>query len=300
MNAVDVHRLSVFLTAARAGSFTGAAHELGIGQPAVSRAVAALEESLGVRLIERSTRTFRLTEPGLELERDAARGLESVEAALARASRAGDPAQIVVGMKPHGDAGLLAPAVALAGTAGVRSDVLMCDVSSIPGLVRDGSIDIGITAGAVDLDGLESDEVLREPRVLVVAASHPLAGAGVVSRDAVAGVPVVTWPDADERLAAYFAGHDSGARTVAGPAARNLVEALGLVELDRGAMFLPASVAERYGSARLAIVAVPWLSASEVRVSWREGERSRSVATFIRALHEVADERRSEELRPSA
>ena len=56
--------LRVFSRVAEAGSFSAVARELGTTQPAVSRQVAALEEHLGARLIQRTTRSLALTEDG--------------------------------------------------------------------------------------------------------------------------------------------------------------------------------------------------------------------------------------------
>lgn len=59
-----LHRLAVFDAVAAAENFTAAAAELGISQPAVSRHMSLLQDELGVELIERSGRSFVLTEKG--------------------------------------------------------------------------------------------------------------------------------------------------------------------------------------------------------------------------------------------
>lgn len=56
--------VDAFLQVVETGSFTAAATPLGVSKSAVSRRVASLEEKLGVRLLERTTRTLRLTEAG--------------------------------------------------------------------------------------------------------------------------------------------------------------------------------------------------------------------------------------------
>lgn len=63
----NLHRLRVFRAVARSLSFTAAARELAIAQPAVSHQVRALEDGLGVRLFERHGRTISLTEHGASL-----------------------------------------------------------------------------------------------------------------------------------------------------------------------------------------------------------------------------------------
>jgi DNA-binding transcriptional LysR family regulator len=70
--------LRVFIAVAEAGGFAKAAHVLHSSPPAVTRAVAALEERLGVRLFNRTTRTVHLTEPGARFLDDARRVLSDL------------------------------------------------------------------------------------------------------------------------------------------------------------------------------------------------------------------------------
>ncbi len=68
--------LKGFESAARLGSFTRAATELHLTQSAISRQVQGLEEQLGVRLFERSTRSLALTPAGARLQRAAGEVLQ--------------------------------------------------------------------------------------------------------------------------------------------------------------------------------------------------------------------------------
>lgn len=63
----DLHKLHVFLTVAQHQHFTRAAEALHMAQPSVSQQISVLETMLGVQLIDRSTRRFRLTEAGQTL-----------------------------------------------------------------------------------------------------------------------------------------------------------------------------------------------------------------------------------------
>lgn len=65
-----LNAISTFLRVAEAGSFSAAARQTGIKQSAVSQQIAALEESLGVVLLHRTTRTMKLTEQGERYRRD--------------------------------------------------------------------------------------------------------------------------------------------------------------------------------------------------------------------------------------
>ena len=60
----NLRRMAVFAAVVEANSFSGAARQLGLTRSAVSRQVSLLEDSLGVRLLNRTTRVLSLTEPG--------------------------------------------------------------------------------------------------------------------------------------------------------------------------------------------------------------------------------------------
>ncbi|MCE8022904.1 LysR family transcriptional regulator [Billgrantia aerodenitrificans] len=75
------HLMTVFLAVAEEESFAGAARRLGLSPPAVTRAVAELEERLGVRLLTRTTRVVRVTEAGASYLDDCRRILQDVKEA---------------------------------------------------------------------------------------------------------------------------------------------------------------------------------------------------------------------------
>jgi DNA-binding transcriptional LysR family regulator len=77
---VDLNSLAIFATVVDAKGFSEAARRLNIPVSTVSRRVAELEDQLGVRLIERSTRNFRLTDVGSEVLEQARRSVEVGEA----------------------------------------------------------------------------------------------------------------------------------------------------------------------------------------------------------------------------
>lgn len=80
--------IQVLIAVAEEGGFAPAAKRLGISPPAVTRAVAALEDHLGVRLFSRTTRVVRLTETGARFLADGRRILEGLAEAEASATGA--------------------------------------------------------------------------------------------------------------------------------------------------------------------------------------------------------------------
>lgn len=84
--------IECFVRSAEAGSFAAAARRLGLTPAAVSKNVARLENNLGVRLFQRSTRSLTLTESGERFLEEASGGLASLQSAIANlASADGQP-----------------------------------------------------------------------------------------------------------------------------------------------------------------------------------------------------------------
>ncbi|MUO80449.1 LysR family transcriptional regulator [Agrobacterium vitis] len=82
MNRIQLSQLAVLATVAETSSFRRAAEELGIAPSAVSHAVSALEASLGVRLLARTTRSVAPTEEGRQLLQKLAPALADIGTAL--------------------------------------------------------------------------------------------------------------------------------------------------------------------------------------------------------------------------
>lgn len=77
----DLNEMAIFVHVVEAGSFTGAAKNLGLPKSTVSRKITQLEERLGVRLIQRTTRSLRLTDTGNAYYNQCARILGEIEEA---------------------------------------------------------------------------------------------------------------------------------------------------------------------------------------------------------------------------
>lgn len=81
--------MQAFVLVVESGSFSGAARHLNVGQPAVSKSVAQLEDRLGVKLLMRTTRGLTPTEAGLNFYERARRSIEEADEAELAARGAG-------------------------------------------------------------------------------------------------------------------------------------------------------------------------------------------------------------------
>lgn len=84
-----LREMELFVRVVEAGSFSAAARDLGLGQPMISKAIAGLEERLGVRLLVRSTRQLNPTEAGSAFYERALRAIAEANEADAAAQGAG-------------------------------------------------------------------------------------------------------------------------------------------------------------------------------------------------------------------
>lgn len=87
---MELEQLRVFAAVADEGSFTGAARRMYISHSTVSRTITALEEELGVRLVERDNRFIALTKAGAVLREEAGHLLSAASAAAARVKEVGE------------------------------------------------------------------------------------------------------------------------------------------------------------------------------------------------------------------
>src|SRR4051812_18861441 len=86
---MDYNRVALFVRVVRTGSFTAAAAEVGLPKSSVSRSVSHLEEELGVRLLQRTTRKLALTDVGQAYYDAVAGSVTSIDEADASARKHG-------------------------------------------------------------------------------------------------------------------------------------------------------------------------------------------------------------------
>src|SRR6204780_3455336 len=79
--------IRMFVRVVDSGSFSAVAREAGIGQPAVSKKITALEAHLGAQLLRRTSRSLSVTEAGQDFYESAVRLIGDLEAAESRGGR---------------------------------------------------------------------------------------------------------------------------------------------------------------------------------------------------------------------
>jgi DNA-binding transcriptional LysR family regulator len=176
---VTLKHLRVFVEVAHQGSFTRAAERLSLSQPALTIAIGQFEETLGVRLFDRTTRRVTLTGDGEDFLATAERLLEDFDAAIADMRDLAERRRGRVGIAalPSVAVRLLPQVVASFSEAypGVRIHLHDANAKGVQRRVQRKEVDFGIGSLWEPDPELEFQPLLRDPFVMVCRAGHPLA-----------------------------------------------------------------------------------------------------------------------------
>jgi DNA-binding transcriptional LysR family regulator len=177
---LDPRRLLTFHAVARAGSFSAAARELSLTQPAVSQQVAALERELGAQLLHRGPGGLTLTDAGALALEHAEALAERLAIADAQLGELGNEEQkLRVGAFPSALATIVPAAIER--LVPLHVEAVEGTMEVLPGRVADGSLHVAICFQDADdppreHPGLRRHDLLVEPFVAIVGAGHRLAG----------------------------------------------------------------------------------------------------------------------------
>jgi DNA-binding transcriptional LysR family regulator len=190
--AMDVDQLTAFQRVVREGSFTRAALALGIGQPAVSARIQALEAAVGGPLFTRGRRVA-LTALGEVFLPFARRATEILDEGVAstRLAHGGQRGRVTLAALGSLAGGLVGPAMAamIRDHPDVEWLVRSGSHEVVLGLLWDGIVELGVIAWpSPEAVAAELIRVLvwRESVLLAAAPSHALAGRRHVTRDDIA------------------------------------------------------------------------------------------------------------------
>lgn len=191
---LNTKTLKVFVELARTGSFSRAAKELGLSQPAVSLQIQSLEKELGLTLVDRSRGGCRLTEAGKAFLHHAQRILKEEELLHSKLEGLKDEVAGDLEIAASNIPGeFILPRILpeyMEKYPMVRIRLNVTDSKAALEMVRAGQVDIGFVGSAVDDERLESGVLCSD--ILVVIA-HP--GSELARRESVhpEDLALATW-----------------------------------------------------------------------------------------------------------
>jgi DNA-binding transcriptional LysR family regulator len=181
----DLNDLLAFRAVAELGSFRKAAESVHISQPAFSRRIEKLEEALGARLLERTTRRVNLTTVGRDFDRQLRQILDALDTTLLgiRGVAATRMGEVTVACVPSAVNYFLTGVIALYHQRYPKIRVKIVDDSANEVLlaVARGEADFGLNFVGSQENDVEFEPLLEEQFVAACRRDHPLAKKSQVS-----------------------------------------------------------------------------------------------------------------------
>jgi DNA-binding transcriptional LysR family regulator len=194
---MELRQLRYFAAVAHHHSFTRAARELHVAQPALSQQIRRLEQELGIELLRRTTRQVELSEAGALALARATRVLAEADALRSELDelRGITRGTLSLGMLPS--IGKLHPASLLAAFSssypGVEIRLVEEALAQVLAMLRSDRLDLAFALVDPDEagDGITGERLFEEELAVIVAEHHPLARRRSVSFTALDGEPLV-------------------------------------------------------------------------------------------------------------
>jgi DNA-binding transcriptional LysR family regulator len=246
---ITLRQLQAFCTVARLGSFTKAASALHTTQPALSVQIGQLEDSLNLRLFDRTTRAVTITSVGRELLPRAERTLMELAGLIDSATGLGSKnvGRVVVAALPSVASSLLPEAIAKFSLQFPGVQVMLKDAlgAEITELVRTDQVDFGISGEAPTDAGLEFTVLGADEMVAVTPPDHPLGSMKRLTLESLVDYPLILMSrnSSVRRLVDdAFAEKGRLANPVQEPA--YMATAIAMVRAGLGVAVLPSSASE--------------------------------------------------------
>lgn len=291
----DLKHLSTFVAVAEELNFHRAAERLTMAQPAVSRVVLELEDRLGVKLLERTTRKVRLTESGRYLLEEAQDILGRIDTAenTVRLLASGTKAILRVGYTTISGHSLV-PDITRdfrLSNPDVRLELTYMHSPAQRDKVLQDEIDFGFMEGSFQSSEIESRPIARYRLMALLPPKHPLVAKQTLTIEDLAVEPMVMGTNAEwptHRRIVVDAFHAAGQVLNVAQEASSLTGILGLVTAGVGPTIftgMPRFCGEHAIVPRPIVTNPPVVV--ETYLAWRRARISNAMRSFIETSQKV-------------
>lgn len=298
----DLNDLQAFRAVADLGNFRKAAETVHLSQPAFSRRIDKLERSLGVRLLERTTRRVTLTAVGREFARKVGEMLDELDATLLgiQGIESSRMAEVTIACVPSTVNYYVSQVIrryhALAPR--VRVKVLDAGANEVLAAVARGEADFGLDFIGAQEAELEFKPLVEERFVAACRRDHPLARAKRVTWAQLADHDFISvGRSSGNRLLLDQALAGSGERPRAVFETQHVTTMLGLVEAGLGVGAVPAMAMP--GPDHPLLVSVPLVEPVITRRIGLIRRRGRSLSPAAQQLYDLFGEVKARRGRPA-
>jgi DNA-binding transcriptional LysR family regulator len=279
---MDRYLLRYFLAVAELGSFSRAAAKVNVTQPTLSVGIAKLEEQVGARLFERTTRRVSLTPAGSRFLTHARRITQEYEAALREVAEAPQLKRVRAGVLSTIPARDQERVVAHHAEYGGDEAIEILDSTErdIANRLSDGRLDVAVTILRPGLESFAQEALRTEAYVLFVGATHKLSGVARIDGGELAGETMIVRRQCEglPEISRYFTNRD--VRPFFSLRTLNDDRAMSMVESGLGVTVAPSS----FKRAGLATVKLAGFELSrDVGLVFSDRVRERSGA-FVEAV----------------
>lgn len=275
---LDLRLVRYFTVVAEHRHFGRAAAALYVNQPSLSRQIRRLEQQLGARLLDRTTRGCELTEAGEEFLPRAQALLESAAGAVT-AARAAVPSRINVG---YMSGIIVTPAVRELRRRHPEADAKAIHLpwNEARAALLDRRVDAAVVRLPIRADRLEVTVLYEEPRVVLIPRDHHLAGKDSASLDDIADEPLPRLPDPQWDAYWRIDPRPDGSRAPDGPVLESFEDKFEVIASGQAVAIVSGAV--RSGRYREDLTTVPLsdVEPGQVAIVVRAGEPSPLVSAF--------------------
>lgn len=266
---MELTQLEYFLTAAKLQHMTMASKELRITQPALSHAIAKLEQELGVPLFERSGRNVQLNRYGAMFAAWVEEALRNIHSGMRELEECANPDTGVIHVSYLNILGVdLVPS--LVGeyqdkNPGVRFELTQGNNGDIDEHLEKGYSDLMITSRESASDDHEWIVMKRVPLYIVVSAKHPYAGRASLSLYELSGQPFVGLKkNCGLRATILSRFQNTGFTLCSKYDAEDLITVAGFIKANLGVSVLPQTLG-------LMLDGLVWIPVEEPGWEWEIG-----------------------------
>lgn len=253
---IDIRQMRAFLAVAATGSFTRAADQLALSQPALTVQIRNLEQALALRVFDRNTRSVALTRAGRDLLPVLDRLVRELDSVVSesRAQASLGRGVVRLAVLPSIASGILPEVIAR--FRGSHPDILFVIRDAIAATVnaatRSEEVDLGITGGKLELQDLEALLTTTDRMHAVFPCGHALDREGEMSLAELAAHPLILMDSATSvRQVVDQAFAAAGLRIQVAAEATYMSTAAAMARAGLGVAILPGSAMEVQAVAEL-------------------------------------------------
>ncbi|MGC4049104.1 MAG: LysR family transcriptional regulator [Paludibaculum sp.] len=288
---LNLRHFEAFAAIASAGSFTRAAQALHVSQPALTVQIRQLEATIGVRLLDRNTRSVKLTRIGQQLSPVIQRLLREIDSVVlnARELATGDRGSVSVTGLPSVCSTILPRIIAefRQHQPGITVSLRDAVAQVVLAQVKNEEVDLGIGSFADADPAIQVVPLFHDQMRVVFPPGSPLAARRSIQLKQLITTPMILMtPQSSVRILLDRAFQSIGHFPVPAYEATYMSTAIGMVRAGLGITFLPTSAFEssELGGLNSRILREPGLTRPIVAIQKSGRSLSPAAAAFLNAL----------------